>query len=173
MFRENSKILVEMPVTAIQSGILTFITYMMVGLNGNFFIHWLAFFMLGMVSAGTAVLIGSAVTNIKTAMEAAPAVFVPQMLFAGFYIKMEQIPVFLRWIQYFCGLKWAMNIALATEFGGDECIEVLRPACQKLLSANDSDEDDWLLYLLVLVGAFVFFRISALISLVNKAKHFY
>ena len=55
------------------------------------------------------------IEQIKTAMEAAPAVFVPQMLFAGFYIKMEQIPVFLRWLQYICGLKWAMNIALANE----------------------------------------------------------
>ena len=32
-------------------------------------------------------------------MEVTPAVFVPQMLFSGFYIKMEQIPAFLRWIQ--------------------------------------------------------------------------
>ena len=32
-------------------------------------------------------------------MEVTPAVFVPQMLFSGFYIKMEQIPSFLRWIQ--------------------------------------------------------------------------
>ena len=35
----------------------------------------------------------------RTAMEVTPAVFVPQMLFSGFYIKMEQIPAFLRWIQ--------------------------------------------------------------------------
>ena len=118
-------------------------------------------------------MLSQAVSNIKTAMEAAPAVFVPQMLFAGFYIKMEQIPVFLRWIQYLCGLKWAMNIALATEFGDDQCIETLRPACQNLLKANDSDADDWLLYLLVLCGAFAFFRIAALTALVHKAKHFY
>ena len=168
-----SKILVETPITAVQSCVLTFITYMMVGLHGSFLALWGAFFMLGMVSAGTAILIGSAVANIKTAMEAAPAVFVPQMLFAGFYIKMEQIPIFLRWIQYLCGLKWAMNIALVTEFAGDRCIELFRPTCHALVEANDSNEDDWFVYILVLCGAFAFFRLAALGALVNKAKYFY
>jgi hypothetical protein len=59
----------------------------MIGLNGQFVVLWFAYWLLGIVSAGTAVLIGSAVSNIKTAMESAPAVFVPQMLFAGFYIS--------------------------------------------------------------------------------------
>ena len=35
--------------------------------------------------------------------------------------------------------------------------------CQDLLRTNDSSEDDWLLYVLVLVGAFAFFRIVALV----------
>lgn len=168
-----SKVMVETPVTAIQSCVLTALTYFMVGLQGSFFALWFAFFMLGMVSAGSAILIGSLVSNIKTAMEAAPAVFIPQMLFAGFYIRIEQIPVFLRWIQYLCGLKWTMNIALATEFGGDRCTEALRPKCQALLDANDANEDDWPMYVAVLLGAFAFFRIVSLIALVHKAKHFY
>eukprot|EP01047_Picozoa_sp_COSAG01_P125596 COSAG01_NODE_54664_length_330_cov_1.424242_1_plen_46_part_10 len=46
----------------------------MIGLNGQFVVLWFAYWLLGIVSAGTAVLIGSAVGNIKTAMEGAPAV---------------------------------------------------------------------------------------------------
>ena len=61
-------------------------------------------------------------------------------------------------MQYFCGLKWAI-----TEFGDDTCIETLRPVCQDLLRANGSGEGAWLLYVLVLVGAFAFFRIVALV----------
>jgi hypothetical protein len=62
---------------------------------------------------------------------------------------MEQIPVFLRWIQYLCGLKWAMNITLAIE------------------------QDDWLVYVAILIAAFAFFRLAALAALVNHARHFY
>ena len=168
-----SKVIVEVPLTAVQSGILTAFGYFMVGFQGSFFVLWLAFFLLGIVSAGTAILIGSAVSNVKTAMEAAPAVFVPQMLFAGFYIKMSQIPVFLRWIQYLCGLKWAMNMALANEFGHGNCLEMYQLACTSLLTANESDTDDYWFYILVLLGAFAAFRLVALAALVNKAKHFY
>ena len=35
-------------------------------------------------------------------------VFVPQLLFAGFFIQAEQIPVWLRWAQYTCALKYGI-----------------------------------------------------------------
>ena len=41
---------------------------------------------------------------------AGPALFVPQLLFAGFYIKMSQIPVWLRWVQYIASLKYATHL---------------------------------------------------------------
>ena len=33
-------------------------------------------------------------------------VFVPQLLFAGVFIQAEQIPIWLRWLQYTCALKY-------------------------------------------------------------------
>ena len=33
-------------------------------------------------------------------------VLVPQLLFAGFFIQAEQIPIWLRWAQYTCALKY-------------------------------------------------------------------
>jgi hypothetical protein len=86
---------------------------------------------------------------------------------------MEQIPVFLRWIQYLCGLKWAMNITLAEEFGWDRCSDALKPACASLLKANDIEQDDWLVYVAILIAAFAFFRLAAVAALVNHARHFY
>ena len=35
-----------------------------------------------------------------------------QMLFAGFFIRTSQIPVFLRWAQYVCVLKYSINLLL-------------------------------------------------------------
>jgi hypothetical protein len=49
--------------------------------------------MTGMAAASTALCAGCFASNAKTAMEAAPAIFVPQILFAGFFIKIDQIPV--------------------------------------------------------------------------------
>lgn len=50
-------------------------------------------------------------------MQLSPAIFVPQLLFAGFFIRIQDIPVFLRWAQYLCSLKFAINLALIVEFG--------------------------------------------------------
>ena len=33
----------------------------------------------------------------------------PQLLFAGFFIQAEQIPIWLRWAQYLCALKYGLS----------------------------------------------------------------
>ncbi len=40
----------------------------------------------------------------------------PQILFAGFFIPISLIPVWLRWAQYLCALKYGVNILLVIEF---------------------------------------------------------
>ncbi|EEQ97293.1 white protein, putative [Perkinsus marinus ATCC 50983] len=54
--------------------------------------------------------------NPKTAMEAGPLLFVPQILFAGFFVDLSEVPAFLRWVQYLCSLKYAMNLLFLAEF---------------------------------------------------------
>jgi len=87
---------------------------------------------------------------------------------------MEQIPDLLRWAQYLCSLKFAMNLALIVEFGGDAgCPDGNNTQqCQTskdLLEENDIDEDDWWVYTLVLVLLFIVFRIVAATCLASKA----
>ena len=43
------------------------------------------------------------------------------MLFAGFFVRTDQIPVYLRWAQYLCSLKYAMNVLTIVEFGASTC----------------------------------------------------
>jgi hypothetical protein len=42
---------------------------------------------------------------------------VRRLLFAGFFIQAKQIPVWLRWCQYLCSLKYGLNLMLLQEFG--------------------------------------------------------
>ena len=83
----------------------------MVDLQGNFILLTLVMWILGCVSSSVAMLVGSVesrmrandypnvsgvirsvLSNVKQASEAAPLLFVPQILFAGFYIRIELIP---------------------------------------------------------------------------------
>mmetsp|Transcript_4932 Transcript_4932/g.4143 ORF Transcript_4932/g.4143 Transcript_4932/m.4143 type:complete len:95 (+) Transcript_4932:107-391(+) len=46
-----------------------------------------------------------------------PMLFVPQMVFSGLFTSLSNIPVWLRWFQYLCALKYGVNLAYFNEFG--------------------------------------------------------
>lgn len=94
-----SKMLVELPQVLLSACIVYLVAYWMMHLNGAFHLYILTFWASGVAAASTALLVGCLAANPEVANQAGPALFVPQLLFAGFYIKMSQIPVWLRWIQ--------------------------------------------------------------------------
>eukprot|EP00429_Kryptoperidinium_foliaceum_P086743 CAMPEP_0176189528 /NCGR_PEP_ID=MMETSP0121_2-20121125/3476_1 /TAXON_ID=160619 /ORGANISM="Kryptoperidinium foliaceum, Strain CCMP 1326" /LENGTH=621 /DNA_ID=CAMNT_0017528135 /DNA_START=34 /DNA_END=1899 /DNA_ORIENTATION=+ len=161
-----SKTAIELPLLAAQVTVQWLVAYWMMAMQGNFGLHILGTFLISLAAASTALLAACLVKDAKQAMEAAPGLFVPQILFAGFFIKMELIPVWMRWLQYICSLKWGMNILLHTEFKDV-------PGGPMLLEFNDVDEDYMWLYYLVLVLIAVGFRSLAAIALTRKAKAFY
>eukprot|EP00971_Amphidinium_carterae_P339977 6478083-Amphidinium_carterae.1 len=110
------------------------------GWHGNFFVHVLAFSSLGLATSSFGLLMGCAVTDIKTAMEMAPAVLVPQILFCGFFIRIDQIPSFLRWLQYVCSLKWGINVIFINELEDDDSVGP-KSGWAEVLDQNDVDPD--------------------------------
>jgi len=161
-----SKTVIEIPLLTIQNFVMWFIAYWLIGFHGNFFAMVLGTVLIGAASSSASLVVGSLVADAKQAMELVPALFVPQILFAGFFIKMELIPPFLRWLQYICGLKWGMNHILLTEFGDV-------PAAQEMLSFNDVSKDDHWFYIVVLCAISVLLRSLAVLALARKRKAFY
>lgn len=151
------------------------LVYFLVNMQGPFFqlvaINW----GLGVASASVAVLLGCAVSDVKDVTELSPLLFVPQLLFAGFFVRTSQIPVYLRWAQYLCGMKYAMNLILITEFNPSlpSCDGLAQPQCQGVLSNNNVVESRWWIYMLLLMVLFVAFRVGGALILIEKAKRFY
>ena len=142
------------------------------GLQSNFF-HFLAIeYGLAMSSTAVAVLLGCAVEDPKMATEFLPLLFVPQLLFAGFFVRTELIPAWLRWAQYLCSLTYGVRLALLSEFGDCAAATDINP-CQKLLNDNQVKEEDQGLYWGVLWALFVAFRLGGLALLRKKATKFY
>lgn len=132
---------------------------------------------LGIAAASLAVCLGCAVPDVKNVTELAPLLFVPQILFAGFFVKMSQIPVFLRWVQYLCSLKYSMNLLLILEFDktNPSCETSAQAAanCANALDSNNVEPDQWLLYAAMLAVLFIGFRTFGAFVLVGKSKKFY
>lgn len=162
-----SKLVIELPITFFLSFLTMIIRYWIMELQGNIGFFMLEIWILGLVASSIALFLGSITKNIKIALEASPLIFVPQIMFAGFFIKMSQIPHFLRWAQYLCSLKFTINLMMITEFGECDTEE-----CQKLLSDNDVDKSLWWVYLCILIGLFVLFRVLSLISLSKISSNF-
>jgi len=161
-----SKTVIELCLLVMQITVIMVIAYWLMHLNGNFGIYIVAFSLLGAASSSVGLLIGCAVGEVKLALELVPLCFVPQMLFAGFFVKLSKIPVWLRWIQYICALKWATNISWTNEFDGTKYHYAV-------LTTNDINPSrDWLNF--VILGVLIVgFRVWAMMVLRRKAKTVY
>jgi len=171
-----SKMLVELPQVLMNAMIVYLVTYWLMGFNGNFFYFVFTFWLTGLGAASLALLVGCIAANAEVANQAGPLLFVPQILFAGFYIKTEQIPVWLRWAQYLCSLKYGMNLFILNEFGSDttsDWPEANKAFAATVIEENDITPDKWWLYVIVLVGIIAGFRVLAIAALARRAAAFF
>ncbi len=153
------------------------LTYFMYGMQGSFLYIILASWGLGMVGNSAAMMLGCAISEVKNVAESAPLLFVPQILFGGFFVRTSQIPAFMRWCQYLCGMKYAMNLAFMIEFDLelDHCqaSPEARINCKNILDSNDIEPDRWYVYVVLMGALYLGYRLLAGYILYRAAKKFY
>jgi len=171
-----SKSMVELPQSFMNAVITWTAAYFIMGLQGSFIMYVLIFWLTGIAAASTALLVGCLASNAEVAQQAAPAVFVPQLLFAGFFIQAEQIPVWLRWAQYTCALKYGMNLNIMNEFGPDTIKDW--PAIQQayvttFITDNEINLDHGWIYAGILLAIVVVVRMLSVMALARRAAAFF
>ena len=111
-----SKMITEIPMAFIQTSFILLINYFLIGFQANFFYLSLSITLLGLTASSISILVGSIASNAQVAIQLAPLITVPQILFAGFFVSIQKIPSFIRWIQYICALKYGINLSMIYEF---------------------------------------------------------
>ncbi|KAF4711438.1 hypothetical protein FOZ63_029557 [Perkinsus olseni] len=114
-----SKTLVELPLSFGDSLFLMIITYWLMDLQGSFMLWVLTLWLINLCASSLAQVLGSACNSAAQAIQVLPLLTVPQILFGGIFTPIENIPVWLRWLQYVCFLKYGVNITYLIEFGDD------------------------------------------------------
>ena len=167
-----SRFTIEATITALQVFVQLILSYFLIGLQASFATMFITTYVLAMASTAMAVMLGCAVEDPKLGQEMLPILFVPQMLFAGFFVIPELIPVWLRWASYLCSLTYSVRLALVAEFKdcGDGQAGI---NCANLLDNIEADEDETWWYWLVLLVLFAAFRLAALYILRRKATKFF
>ncbi|CAJ1354546.1 unnamed protein product [Effrenium voratum] len=182
-----SKTIVEMPVVLMSQIVTIAVTYWWMGLHGNILLLVGVSWLLGIASSSLALLVGCGVASAQKAIQLAPLTLIPQMLFSGLFVPVAKIPASLRWAQYLCPLKYAINLMTVVEFqyikkAIDDCEKTAsKQQCQmsnpgdylrnQLVSVQSVVWDDWTKYLLALIGLYVGFRIVATVLLWRKGKY--
>lgn len=92
----TARLATELTVTGGQVVVSTCLTYFLMGFSLPFGTFWSVCYTLAMTSTALGVLIGCSVKDPGVAVEFLPMVFMPQILFSGFFIPPELIPVWLR-----------------------------------------------------------------------------
>jgi ABC-type multidrug transport system permease subunit len=167
-----ARLTMEASLTAVQVLVQLLLTSFMIGLQSSFGMLFLNVYTLAMASTAMAVMLGCAVEDPKLGQEMLPILFVPQMLFAGFFVTPNLIPKFLRWASYLCSMTYSVRLSLIEEF--QDCgSEQARINCENMLKNIEADEDESWWYWLVLASIFVSFRLLALSILRKKATKFF
>lgn len=146
------------------------ISFWLVNFQGDFAIYLATTYSLGMASTALGVFLGCCFGDPELVQEMLPLLFIPQMLFAGFFVTPGLIPAWLRWAQYLCTMTFAIRILLVAEF--EDC-STWYPGCEKVLNDVEADPDEIWWNWLILVVLFCVFRVAALAVLRMKAMQFF
>lgn len=171
-----SKILVEIPRSFINPIITWLCAYFLIGFQGSLAFFVLTAWILALTIASYAYVLGALFSTAEQAQQAATLVLVPQLLFSGLFAPVSVIPEYLRWVQYTCVLKYAINLATLNEFdncnfdGQDLFGNATREVCEEFLRQNDIDPDNTFIDIGALLAIFVTCRTLALVLLVLRSK---
>jgi ABC-type multidrug transport system ATPase subunit/ABC-type multidrug transport system permease subunit len=169
-----SRLFIELFNTLIQIFIMVTIIWNMVKFQGSYLMYYLVTVALAITATALAVLLGVISRgNAKVAQQLLPLIMLPQLLFSGFFVSPDLIPVWLQWPQYLCVLTYTVRLLMLEEFYecSDEPLEAR--SCDLVLENVQADPDEAWWYWLLIAAQFVFFRLMALFLLKRGAKHFY
>jgi ABC-2 type transporter len=169
-----SRLFIEAMNTGIQIVIMVVLIYYMVSFQGSILIYLSTTYALAMSGTAMAVMLGViSGGNAKFAQQLLPLLFIPQLLFSGFFVSPALIPKILQWAQYICVLTYAVRMLVVTEFYNCSDNVTENRQCERLVENVRADPDDTSFYWIMLVTYFIVFRLLALALLQKSATKFY
>ena len=174
------KFISNLPFAILFPLISSVITFFMLNLNNQdpsrFWIFFLSLTLASFSSSSMGLWLGCMFPNAQVAVTLGPMVTVPSTLFAGYYVSINSIPVWLRWIQYLSLFKWSFQAVAVNEFHdatftcspGEICS--ITSGNQVLQELNMTYPSDLWVAIGVLAGLTVLFRLLAFVFLIFQTK---
>jgi ABC-type multidrug transport system ATPase subunit len=153
-----SKDVLEYPVVVVLVLIYLTLGYLIGGLQGSYLLLLLGMILLGLASAATSFLFAAASSSVDMGALCATYVLVLETLLSGFFVRVDQIPQVIRWIQWINPLRYGLSIMFIAEFND-------LPGHEELFATDAIQSDMILFYIFMLVGLIIIFRLAGILVL--------
>ncbi|XP_026480117.1 ATP-binding cassette sub-family G member 4-like [Ctenocephalides felis] len=131
--------------------------------------------LISFVAQSVGLVVGAAM-NVQNGVFLAPVMSVPFLLFSGFFVSFDAIPVYLRWITYLSYIRYGFEgTALATYGFAREKLKCFQVYChfknpETTLEELDMLDADFTVDIIALIVIFVVLRVAAFLFLRWKLK---
>lgn len=118
-----AKILSELPFSIMTPTIFGVIVYFAIGYNpdfGTFLIFLLTLILIYNASSGYSLIISASFSDKQLAVTLTPVLIIPFMLFAGFFVSSDKIPIFLKEFEYLSIFKYGYEALMHNQFDSYE-----------------------------------------------------
>jgi ABC-type multidrug transport system ATPase subunit len=129
-----SKSIIEIPFQACIPFMVACITYFSVGLTADadrFFLHALVLILDVFCATSFGFFVGCAVTNESAANALVSLMMLPFILFAGYFVNLGDVYVWLRWIQYLSPVRYSTEALIRIEFEDNDRYNVSEPLYER------------------------------------------
>jgi len=115
--------LTQTPVDLVVPAMFASIVYWIAGLNPDpmaFLIFIVLTILISLSAVGIGSMVGACAPNIYAANAMAPLIMVLMILFGGFYINSDSMPIWLGWLENVSTIKWVFYAYCVNEYTGLE-----------------------------------------------------
>jgi len=175
-----AKQLVDLPLYLVEPVILTSILYWMVGLNPDvlrFFIACGIILLVTQVVLSVGYFLSCLSPNVDVALAIAPVVIIPFMLFGGFFLNSDSVPVWLSWLKWVSWFIYSYEALLVNQWSGIDGIACSPEAPNSCLSSGEEvlqrlsfKEENLVRNIGVLLLLAVAIRLMAFLALVFRTR---
>ncbi|XP_050540574.1 protein white [Daktulosphaira vitifoliae] len=173
------KTFAEIPIFLVIPVLFTVIIYYLIGLNPkliHFFISIIIITLVSLVAVSFGYLISCVSGNISVALSIGPTIVIPFLLFGGYFLNVNSIPSYFRWLSFFSWFKYANEGLLINQWADINRIECNRvnTTCPRtghaVLESVNFLEGNFYMDIVLLFCLIIIFRILAFLALLARTS---